>query len=431
MKARSFIFCVVMPLYAVQNSVAIDLVLPADGSVTPDTRSSSDPLVSHTQDSSIPLPTYFSWSIRGNTTPALFDMSLSEDSLFDTSDFSEKGLTDTFLLVWNLKIDTRYYWEVSARDGQNKLVESAIGSFTTSPAWPRMLRIDGTTNVRDIGGRKTPDGFLIRQGMLYRSAEFNVGHPITEKGMEQLKQLHIACDIDLRKAEESPQPALPDPVRYFHPVNDSGNGIYQYKDGLISTADLYGKVFKVLADQRNYPVALHCRGGADRTATVVAILEALLGCSEQQMGEDYQWTSLSVFDLRDTTLDQWKGTISYLKSFDVQGSTVQAGACYYLLKQGLTIDDIVSIRKIFINNNQSPIFTVIKNRSQFPAKNGKLHFFDRSPFSHHPLLTLTKGIRSVSLFNCQGKTIFKVNVHTDAANTLGSVGPGVYFVQYR
>lgn len=134
MKAGLFFLFLAARIFTAQNPVVIDCILPQNASVSPDTRSSGDPLVKHSQDSSIPSPLYFSWSIRGNPAPVVFDLVLSEDSLFGSFDFSEKNIADTFLLVWNLKIDTRYYWKVSAQDSQNNQWESRTGYFTTYPA---------------------------------------------------------------------------------------------------------------------------------------------------------------------------------------------------------------------------------------------------------------------------------------------------------
>jgi hypothetical protein len=430
------VLCIAATLYTAQTSVTIDLGFPVNGSVTPDTRTSSNPLVAHTQDSSIPLPTTFSWSVHGNATPLQFDLFVSEDTVFDSLDFFRKDIPDTFFLLWNLKIDTRYYWKVSAHDDQNSKWDSPIGFFTTNPSWPRMLQLDGTTNVRDIGGRKTPEGFLIRQGLFYRSAEIGRHFPVTEKGMQQLKELRISSDFDLRRMDEDPQPLLSPPVRYIHPLkDDSSNGVYQYKEGLISTADVYAKVFKALADPRNYPLILHCYAGLDRTGTVAAIVEALLGCSEQQIGDDYQWSALSQFSRKDTSGEEWKGTISYLKSFDGKDSTsVQAGAWNYLLKQGVTIDDIVSIRKILINNDQIPPFVSIIN-----SLKGSGGFKDAADFymlssTFVSLFPKIKCGRQTAIYNCQGKKMLELygvaSVET-IRSRLAMLGPGIYFVRNR
>ena len=213
-----------------------------------------------------------------------------------------------------------------ATDSQGSRWGSPVLSFKTPDAWPRMIYIDGTTNVRDIGGRRNMDGLMIRQGLFYRGAEFNQTYTVTPKGIEQLKQLGIVCEIDLRNSTENPMPLPMQLKRYFCPTTNEGGGILDYEYGLVSTPGLYRDVFREMADSRNYPMICHCRLGADRAGTVVALLEALLGCSEQQMGENYIWTSLSVNGIRDTAFPEWRGVITHLKSFDKQDSTVQAGA---------------------------------------------------------------------------------------------------------
>jgi hypothetical protein len=99
--------CFAMP------QACVTLIVPGAGSVTPDTRSTADPLVAHAQDSSIPRPTFFSWTASGISHASLFDIFVSEDTVFDTTDFFGKNISDTFFLLWNLKIDTKYYWRVN------------------------------------------------------------------------------------------------------------------------------------------------------------------------------------------------------------------------------------------------------------------------------------------------------------------------------
>lgn len=297
-----------------------------------------------------------------------------------------------------------------------------------------MIQIDGTTNVRDIGGRKTPEGFLIRQGIFYRSAEIGRYFPLTEKGHGQLEELHLAGDMDLRRMDEDPQPALPPPVRYIHPLkSDSSNGVYQYQDGLISTADVYAKVFKELADPGNYPLLLHCYAGVDRTGTVVAVLEALLGCSEQQMGEDFQWSCLSQFTPKDTTGDEWKSTMAYLKTFDEKDATVQAGAWNYLLKQGVTIDDMVSIRKIFTNNDKLPLFATAKQPSGAGRRRDLPGIITHVPGTSVSSFPVPAGMRRLTVYNCQGKKIREINdldLRSNANVRLPVLCNGIYFAQW-
>jgi protein-tyrosine phosphatase len=217
-----------------------------------------------------------------------------------------------------------------------------------------MLYIDGTTNVRDIGGMTTPEGNLIRQGLIFRSAEINQTYTVTPKGLDQLYRLGIVCEIDLRNSSENPRIVMPWLRRYIRPVNDDGSGMEPYLYGLKNTTGPIRSVFKELAITQNYPVFLHCRIGADRTGTITALLEALLGCSEQQMGMDYTWTSLSVNGIRDTTLVDWRDMIQYFRSFDKETATVQRGCWNYLQSIGVSVKELIAIRKIFTNDDRQP-----------------------------------------------------------------------------
>ena len=73
----------------------------------------------------------------------------------------------TSLYVYNLKIATTYYWSVSAGD-----VVSDVSSFSTADCQPRNIYCDGVTNMRDLGGWKTTDGKRVKQGLLYRSGQW-------------------------------------------------------------------------------------------------------------------------------------------------------------------------------------------------------------------------------------------------------------------
>lgn len=69
-------------------------------------------------------------------------------------------------------INQPYYWKVVATAG-NLSVTSAVRAFRTEDQAPRLLRIDGVPNVRDLGGRKAMRGKRVRQGLVYRTARLN------------------------------------------------------------------------------------------------------------------------------------------------------------------------------------------------------------------------------------------------------------------
>ncbi|PWM86037.1 MAG: hypothetical protein DBY29_07490 [Coprobacillus sp.] len=94
-----------------------------------------------------------------------FTISLSESpDMTNPQVYTQKR---TSLYVYNLKIATTYYWSVSAGD-----VVSDVSSFSTADCQPRNIYCDGVTNMRDLGGWKTTDGKRVKQGLLYRSGQW-------------------------------------------------------------------------------------------------------------------------------------------------------------------------------------------------------------------------------------------------------------------
>ena len=100
--------------------------------------------------------------------------------------------------VDNLKIGTKYYAR-AVTDGEL----SPTVSFSTLRIFPRMITIDGASNVRDVGGCVTRDGRVVRQGLLYRGSELNSHVNVTEAGLKTMRDvLKIKSEIDLRNSNE-------------------------------------------------------------------------------------------------------------------------------------------------------------------------------------------------------------------------------------
>jgi len=342
-------------VFTAQAKEPIDcIVSPDDDSTSNDTRTSNDPFIAHDTDLSIPPPTRLSWSVNGDSLPREYAVFVSENRYLLSRNCVASNLPSTSLNIWNLKIGTRYYWQIGIADSVfgNRL--TGFASFQTPPLWPRMLFIEGVTNVRDIGGRKNESGIMIPQGLFFRSSEFNEHHIITQRGIRQLLDIGVVFEIDLRNDWENAIAALPPSVRYFRPPNPNGITITGYREGLIYNADQYRDVFKELSKKENYPMVCHCRAGADRTGTVSALLEAILGCSQQQMAEDFVWTSLSVYGVRDSAGDSWRGLMDEIKSYDKKNGSVFEGTWNYLRAKGLTNAELIGIRTIFLNDTTAP-----------------------------------------------------------------------------
>ena len=162
-----------------------------------------------------------------------------------------------------------------------------------------------------------------------------------------LKDLGIRTDLDFRALDEKSrgacvtQSALGSDVRLVDAVIRPYTRMFDPDQ-----TNEYAAVLRVFADERNYPVYMHCWGGADRTGTVAFILEGLCGVSEADLAIDYELTSFTMFGLR-TRVN--RGTANYadviarIKSYP--GATLQAKfEAYAKGTLGLTDAEVRAIR---------------------------------------------------------------------------------------
>ena len=307
----------------------------------------------------------------------------------------DQTVTTHCVAVDSLEIATEWEWTVSA--GSDKLVSR----FKTEDRLPRLVRMTGSNNCRDIGGRRGLDGRRIRQGLVYRTAGLNSNAPVeyytTEEILEldkrgELKKmghtgraLHrklkngeklsphakknqlvkrkrfapgkrrftdeevarilkvygIRSDIDLRSDDEcygmTGSPLGPT-VTWFHYSYSAYTGAFSEK-GMAVTK----QVFDVFMDDKNYPIVFHCIGGADRTGTVAMLLEALLGVPEEELWRDYLTTGFVGVVSDPPHKKRFGDTIAKLKEFP--GNTLADKAEAYFLKLGFTKDDVRRLRK--------------------------------------------------------------------------------------
>ena len=243
----------------------------------------------------------------------------------------------------NLYVNTGYRWSVTGFKSGEAVFKSE-GSFKTEK-FPRTINIGGVSNVRDIAFFSPK----IKQGMLYRSASLD---DITLEGKKTvLFDLGIKTDIDLRTRGEGTAGTvspLGDTVGYF-----SLPGAYYVESGASVKDPVFQKnmaeVFKVLADENNYPTIFHCAIGRDRTGTLAAILEILLGATEKDVFADYELSFFSEAGCRDNAApDMMLGKITELYEFlrSYGGGSVRENVEKYLGDIGVFPEEIENIKKI-------------------------------------------------------------------------------------
>ena len=162
-------------------------------------------------------------------------------------------------------------------------------------------------NVRDLGGWYIGENKTFKQGMIYRTAQFNYGgqlnsyvsKPSKEGKNTLLKELKIKTDIDLRRTiafddydevngiKSSP---LGKSVKYVSCPMVYGNSNIFTRNSNVNSIKLF---FNTLANPNNYPVAFHCMRGTDRTGALAYVIGALVGMSEDDLMLDYLFSDLA------------------------------------------------------------------------------------------------------------------------------------------
>ena len=281
-----------------------------------------------------------------------YEVSVSTDKKLKNS--AVYTTENTRLHLDDLFVNTQYYWQIAAKVDGEKTAQSKIYSFKTH-ATPRTISIDGVSNTRDIGGKKTDSGKKVKQGMIYRGAYLD---EITETGIAQaLETYGIKTDLDLRNAQEgtagmiSPLGNGGKYLQYSCPYYLGENGI----DNQANWGNLANAI-KVFADEENYPVFFHCSLGRDRTAAVAMLLEGLLGMSLEDMTIDYEMSFFSRRACIDgaeprNMVNLFVNMCAYLDSRYKGSEDGFSAYCEdFLLEIGVTQKEIDAIREIMLED---------------------------------------------------------------------------------
>ncbi len=284
--------------------------------------------------------------------PLIFNYNLPEKSgtlkISEHSDLSGGreyvlSSSENSITIDNLKTATRYYYAVTV--GR----EVYEGSFKTAES-TRFLYIPGVVNVRDIGGYKTLDGEYIKQNMIIRGPELDgLGDPdyFLESGYaEKVKnEFGFVYEMDLRAETTFVG-------EYVSRLGEKvGHDFYNasFYGGIFTDSgrESLKKIFSDLAKPENYPMYIHCTYGADRTGTVVFLIQGILNMSQNDMIREYQMTgfynssfsSSANMDIIINGLEGYEG--------DTLGEKIES---FLTDTVGVTKEEIESIRNILLED---------------------------------------------------------------------------------
>lgn len=176
----------------------------------------------------------------------------------------------------------------------------------------RHLPIEGTFNIRDLGGYPAGE----RETLWRRVLRADGLHRLTEVGRDMLVSEGVRTVIDLRRPAEleaQPNPfATDDRVRYLNvslfenlaptygPQVDTLHALYVR--ALDERAEAIVSILGMIAEADDGAVLFHCTAGKDRTGLIAALLLGNAGVAEEVIVADYVLTGKMIAPLLDEIL---------------------------------------------------------------------------------------------------------------------------------
>lgn len=181
----------------------------------------------------------------------------------------------------------------------------------------RIIKLENSINIRDIGGYTGHDGRKVKWGKVIRSEE--LCH-LSDNDVDYFRDLGLKHTFDFRNEAKALKQVdrLPETTEYhLIPIFDSldfgigkmdftqpGNvDLFMraiYKSQTEERAQCFAEVLKYLTLPHELPLLYHCTNGKDRTGFMTFLILSLLGVDEATIISDYTLTNLTFdesFDL--------------------------------------------------------------------------------------------------------------------------------------
>lgn len=223
----------------------------------------------------IPVPYTVKWPYNENamrTTVAFDTKPIGTANYYTLRTYDVTGLNK--FPLYNLIPGTTYYYKVTHVMADGSLVEAKSGNFTTASVPWRLLYIDGTQNVRDLGGWTGLNGKKIKYGRIIRGAALSDSSSpnliVTGKGRLALADLKIQAELNLGAIDTETSIAANCAYKKI--------GYGNYADAVVTAsaraqfkeasewivACLGGTLNQSGLPQVERNIYMHCQGGCDR-----------------------------------------------------------------------------------------------------------------------------------------------------------------------
>lgn len=191
-------------------------------------------------------------------------------------------------ITW-LKINRVYWIKTIATTGAGDVVltEKTIETHGVR----RLNPLSSVQNMRDLGGQTTVDGKVLKQGLLYRSANLGDISADDVRVLEDVLDIKLVVGLALDTEDEA---LFSDNVETYHPVNLGNYGNINVVTARQTVIMYLRKIIEYLSQGK--AVLFHCNAGADRTGLMSAMIEGLCGISENDICKDYELTSFAVYN---------------------------------------------------------------------------------------------------------------------------------------
>ncbi|HET8843243.1 MAG TPA: tyrosine-protein phosphatase [Ktedonobacteraceae bacterium] len=235
----------------------------------------------------------------------------------------------------------------------------------------RRLELEGSYNIRDIGGYATLDGYSTRWRVLLRGDSL---HALPQQSQRLLLAYPVRTIIDLRRSSELLKVpsifAASSDVRYINvslledqqKVRDAPSLQELYQHILEMCQPEIQQILQLMATADIFPCVVHCAVGKDRTGLIIALLLSIANVPVETIASDYALSAgyLEPFfeilraraarEAPDAQRSEWLlsalpetmiATLEYVKSR--YGSVND-----YLLAIGLTSQQLATLRSILV-----------------------------------------------------------------------------------